>query len=112
MARSGYVESFRGTLENLVSTGVTDIDGLQVHDCAYDAANKCVVASMSFDGQPMFAVLKTQWLFSIVALDKPALALAHGAVLTSDEIYTTTDYVTFTHLHSFADFEAKTLAYM
>lgn len=112
MARSGYVESFRGTLENLVSTGVTDIDGLTVHDCAYDDANKCVVASMSFDGQPMFAVLKNQWLFSIVALDKPALALAHGAVLTSDEIYTTTDYVTFTPLHSFADFEAKTLAYM
>ncbi|AFH14572.1 hypothetical protein LU11_gp041 [Pseudomonas phage Lu11] len=113
LVRSDYVESLQGTLNNLVSTGTTEIDGLTVHACAYDDVNKCVVASLAFDGQPMFAVLKNnQWLFSIVALDEPAISLARGAVLTSNAVYTTTDYVSFTLLHSFADFEAQTLAYL
>lgn len=106
------METFRGPVNALVSEGVSELEGLTVSDCWYDQQNKCVVVSAMFDDSPIFAVYKNGWQFNIVMGVPEAVSLADGAMLTSNAIYTTTDWATFEKMHTFENFEAKTLIYL
>nr|DAF93663.1 MAG TPA: hypothetical protein [Myoviridae sp. ctshb19] len=103
------METFSGPITALVSEGISDLDNLVVTGCWYDTKNSCTVVSAAFDGQPIFAVYKNGWTFNIVDLADSAVALADGALLTNNAIWTTSDWSRFELLHQFADFDAKTL---
>lgn len=105
------METFRGSVNALVSEGVTELEGLTVYDCWYDQQNKCVVVSASFDSNPIFAVYKNGWTFNLVMGVPEAVSLADGAMLTSDAVYTTQDWATFELLHTFENFTARTLLF-
>lgn len=105
------METFRGPITALTSEGVTDLDGLVVTGCWYDARNGYAVVSAVFDDQPIFGVYKNGWTFNIVDLDAPAVALYDGTVLTHNAVYTTTNWSQFVLLHQFENFVAKTLLY-
>lgn len=104
------LETFRGSVNALISEGVTELDGLTVSGCWYDQQNKCVVVSAAFDDCPIYAVYKNGWTFNIVEGDV-AIDVADGAMLTSNAVYTTKDWATFELLHTFENFAAKTLLF-
>jgi hypothetical protein len=106
------LETFRGPVEALVSEGSSELEGLVVSGCWYDQTNKCVVVSATFADAPIFAVYKNGWEFNIAMLDAEAVDVADGAMLTSDAVYTTTNWATFVLLHKFENFVAKTLVYV
>lgn len=103
------LETFAGPLNSLVSEGTSELEGLDISGCWYDTKNKCTVISGAFDGQPIFAVYKNGWIFNFSDLEAPAVSLSDGYVLTHDAVYSTTDYSSFSLLHRFENFEAKTL---
>lgn len=106
------LETFVGPVTALVSEGVSELEGLTVSDCWYDQQNKYVVVSATFDNSPIFAVYKNGWNFNLVDLDALPVAIADGALLTSDAIYTTKDWAKFELLHKFENFNARTLRYV
>jgi hypothetical protein len=108
------LETFSGRMGQLVSEGVTNIEGFTVTDMWYDAVKEIVVVSAyaTDDQSPVFFNCKNGvWTFVFSDLNAPALSLANGAVATADAIYTTTNYSDFVLLHSFEGFEVRDLIY-
>jgi len=103
------LETFAGPVTSLVSEGTTNIEGLDISGCWYDAKNGYSVICGSFGGQPVFATYKNRWIFEFSDLEAPAVSLCDGYVLTHDAVYSTTDYSSFNLLHRFEQFDAKTL---
>lgn len=106
------LETFSGTLFDLVSEGTTDIEDFTVTDTWYDTQRKIfVVAAYATDDKSpvFFNYSKGEWTMVFSDLDTHAVSLADGGVATENAVYTTTDYVSFDLLHTFEDFEVRTL---
>lgn len=108
------LETFSGRLGQLVSEGVTNIEGFTVTDMWFDTVKNIVVVSAyaTDDQSPVFFNCKNgEWTLVFSDLNAPALSLADGAVATANAIYTTSNYSDFVLLHSFEGFEVRDLIY-
>lgn len=112
----GTLEVFAGAnVNSLVSLGTNVIEEIEVTASSYDNVNKCVVVSgfATSDQSPFFYIFKDgQWtmIFSNLALH--ASALTRNALIVGQTLYKTNDYLAFTELHTFENFEPRALVYV
>lgn len=82
-----------------VLTGETVLENLVLKDIT-SYSNK-IVSVGSFVESPFFYIYNNGWTFVVSKLDAVPVAVYEGIVATEFDLYTTDDYLTFTHEHTF-----------